>query len=286
MSRTALRLLGPGVTWKHPLVKAVARGLDPLDGIVRASRGLWHFPAYSKRVRSNGLRGQFGGRRFEQEGKTILELLRTHASLEPASSVLEIGCGCGRAAHALARFLAPGTYTGMDIERVSLNACMRSRLLQRCRFHFEWMDVHNREYNPTGAVPAASYRFPRGDASFDVIFLISVFTHMLPADVVNYVGEISRMLRRGGRCLLTTFLMDHGCEGRNLSFRFTDGPCSYEREELPETAVGYPSRFLLDAFRAHGVVLHRPALIGNWRIGPPVPSIGFGQDVLVLERSE
>jgi SAM-dependent methyltransferase len=279
------RLRLPGVSWKHPLVDLAAHALDPVDSLVRAARGAGHLPRYSVRIRSNGLRRQFGGGRFLREGRTIRELLIDLAGLAPTSDVLEIGCGCGRTAHALAGWLEPGRYTGVDVERVALAACERSAALGALGFHFAHMDVANREYNPGGATPAARYRFPWPDASFDVVFLISVFTHMLADDVTRYVEEICRLLRPGGRCLLSTFLLDHGRDGRTLSFPHELGPARLERADLPEIAVAYPAAFFLDAFRRHGAVPRVAPRLGTWRAGPPLPDLAFGQDVLVFERS-
>lgn len=278
------RLRLPGVSWRNPLVELAAHALDPLDSLVRTARRARHLPPYSVRIRSNGLRRQFGGGRFLRDGKKIRELLVELAGLTPAARVLEIGCGCGRTAHALAGWLERGHYVGVDIEPVALAACQHSRVLRAQDFRFELLDVANREYNPTGKVPAASMRFPLEDASFDLVFLISVFTHMLPADVSHYAAEICRLLRPGGRAFLSAFLLDHGRAGKTLTFAHELGPCRHERAELPEIAVAYPSAFFVEAFRPHGAELLGRARLGTWRAGPPRPDIAFGQDVLVFRR--
>jgi hypothetical protein len=45
--------------------------------------------------------------------------------------------------------------------------------------------VKSREYNPSGAVEAASYRFPFDAAAFDVVYAASLFTHLLPDELVR-----------------------------------------------------------------------------------------------------
>lgn len=52
---------------------------------------------------------------FARVGDRVVRSLRELAGLEPAESVLEIGCGYGRVAHALLRSGHAGPYTGMDI---------------------------------------------------------------------------------------------------------------------------------------------------------------------------
>ena len=55
---------------------------------------------------------------------------------------------------------------------------------------------------------ATQFTFPYKAKSFDVIFLFSVFTHMLPDEIEHYLKEISRMLKPGGICLTTLFLYE------------------------------------------------------------------------------
>ena len=63
-------------------------------------------------------------------------------------------------------------------------------------------------YNPTGHYLNSEYRLPFPDGDFGVVFLCSVFTHMLPDGVANYIREISRVLKRGGRCVSSFFLLN------------------------------------------------------------------------------
>jgi SAM-dependent methyltransferase len=71
--------------------------------------------------------------------------------------------------------------------------------------------VRSSHYNRGGQYDGATYRLPFQDADFDMVFLCSVFTHMLPGDVANYIREIGRVLRFGGRLVATLFLLNHDC---------------------------------------------------------------------------
>ena len=53
-----------------------------------------------------------------------------------------------------------------------------------------------------------AYRFAFPDASFDYIYLGSVFTHMPVEEVEQYVREIARLLAPGGTCIASFFLLD------------------------------------------------------------------------------
>ena len=136
------------------------------------------------------------------------EYLKDHTGLVPSSDVLEIGFGSGRTARVLWDYLTPdGSYSGIDIVKrmVDWHADNITPLRPNARFFHA--NVKNAVYSNAGVVPA-EYVFPFADCSFDVIFLVSVFTHMFPSDVANYLREINRMLRPGGFVLATCFLID------------------------------------------------------------------------------
>src|SRR3954454_3335822 len=54
----------------------------------------------------------------------------------------------------------------------------------------------------------SEYVFPYPNATFDFVFLTSVFTHMLPTDMEHYVSEIVRVLKPNGRSLCTFLLLN------------------------------------------------------------------------------
>lgn len=49
--------------------------------------------------------------------------------------------------------------------------------------------------------------YPSDSSTFDIILLKSVFTHIMPNKVDNYMKEISRMMKPSGKCLATLFLL-------------------------------------------------------------------------------
>lgn len=279
-------LLGiQGVAWQHPLVYAGLQAIRPVDHVLRRLYGTAALPSYPARVRSNGISMDLGARAFERNGIVIAETLQQYAGLIPESHVLEIGCGSGRTAHALAGYLQREPFVGMDIDQPSIEACQRNERLQACGFTFDWMDVQNDEYNPEGQCPASEYRFPYETATFDVIFLVSVFTHMLTPDVENYIREIGRMLTPGGHCLCTTFLIQPDYQRLGLTFQHSVGEAYVRNPEFPEVAVGYPLGFFEGAFAAAGMKATRPPLYGEWRgTVEPAPVTRFPQDMLVYRK--
>jgi SAM-dependent methyltransferase len=139
-----------------------------------------------------------------------LAYLTLLCDLRRDSSVLELGCGHGRTARGLLEYLRPpGRYTGLDVDRARIEDA-QWRLQQRFpNFQFVWADVQSTQYNPTGTGRAAAYVFPFADSTFDVVYAASLYTHLLPDEAQRYLQQTRRVLKPGGRCLISVFLLDH-----------------------------------------------------------------------------
>jgi SAM-dependent methyltransferase len=282
----SMRQVFKGVSWQNKYIRPFILALDTPDWVIRQAKGRDYLPRYSIRVRSDGVTGQLGGGRFDYFGGFTAQLLSDLVSLEPTAQVLEIGCGSGRTALALTKILEKGRYMGVDIDAPSIEACQNNKLLQDSGFAFQHIDVHNAMYNAQGQSSSTSYQFPFEEESVDVIFLISVFTHMLPKEVDHYIHEISRMLKPGGKCFLSTFIMDYGYEGKIVSFPYAHEHYRLHLETLPEKAVGYSKGFFEESFTAANMLFYNQAF-GNWRsFAIKEPITEFGQDVLVFEKEK
>jgi ubiquinone/menaquinone biosynthesis C-methylase UbiE len=146
---------------------------------------------------------------FDEIGKTFLRYFIELGDLKPGDTVLDVGCGFGRMALPLTGYLrAEGRYCGIDIVRAPIRWCQRHIATRHPNFCFEVADVYKKAYNPRGRYEASDYRLPYDSGSFDFVFLVSVFTHLLPPELRNYLAEVSRVLREDGRCLITYFLLN------------------------------------------------------------------------------
>jgi SAM-dependent methyltransferase len=148
-------------------------------------------------------------------------------------------------------------------------------------------DVYNKMYNPKGRYQAAEYHFPFSDGYFDFVFLTSVFTHMFPADVTNYLSEISRVLRSGGRCFATFFIMNG--ESRELislgastiTFPYAGkGYLAYDRD-VHEGAVAYEEPWVRQMHEKNGLRVPGPVYYGSWCGRKEFTSY---QDIVVSEK--
>jgi SAM-dependent methyltransferase len=122
---------------------------------------------------------------FNAQGDAQVAVLKRHG-LEDAMSVYDLGCGCGRTAQALQRAGWRGRYVGADIVEGLV-----AELKRKC-----------------DGFTAIVHRQPSiaaEDASLDMIFHWSVFTHISPEECFLYLEDSFRALKPGGK-LVFSFL--------------------------------------------------------------------------------
>jgi len=207
---------------------------------------------------------------FRVEGAHLLRLLVAVGGLRTTDRVLDIGCGCGRVAVPLMRYLTTGDYDGFDVGREAIEWCRREIAARDPRFRFRFADVANGAYNTAGATAAAAYRFPYDDDAFDFVFLTSVFTHMLPAALDRYLGEIARVLAPGGRVCATFFLSTEealrAMEAGGAVHQFSVVREGYRASHatVMEAAVAYDEAAVRARYARHGLRIVEPIHFGTW----------------------
>jgi SAM-dependent methyltransferase len=225
---------------------------------------------------------------WRRSGEGVKTQLVDLAGLTPDSRVLDVGSGNGRVAMALTGLLrSPGSYDGIEIVKPGVIWCRAAITARWPNFRFHHADIANRAYNPRGKTPAADYRFPFTDRTFDVVVLASVFTHLLPNDAGNYLAEIGRVLRDDGRCLSSWFIYDPetvSLADCRLSFPVVRDGYALGNAEVPELAVAYTDS---EFERLHAAAALKVDAMwhGNWkeRAWPGAAEEGL-QDLVVSRR--
>jgi len=238
----------------------------------------------AKLLPPKGLQRYVGGA-YKEVGAEFFGYLTGLCGLQPGDSVLDVGCGSGRMALPLTDYLSgEGRYAGFDISEKAIAWCTENISQSHPNFAFEVADIQNSFYNPKGKYKSSEFPFPYPDASFDVVFLTSVFTHMFPPDVKHYLHEIARVLKPGGRCLTTFFLIN---EESSALTKARKGTLNFEHEgpgyrttdkKRPEAAIAYPEAFARDLHAECGLALQEPIRYGSWCGRPQYLSF---QDILI-----
>jgi len=124
------------------------------------------------------------GGEFEAFGILERQLLIQHG-LGPDAYLIDVGCGSGRLATALNGYLQ-GRYLGLDVVPDLLDYARA--LVARPEWRFELIE---------------GFRIPEQDGQADMVCFFSVFTHLLHEHSYLYLQEAKRVLKRGGKVVLS-----------------------------------------------------------------------------------
>ena len=213
---------------------------------------------------------RYGGGNIQALGLETFRLLLDKCGLGRDAKVLEIGSGIGRNALPLTAFLAAdGSYDGFDVMKIGIDYCTDHVTSRFGNFHFTWIDLQSSFYNEAGAQNAWEFAFPYADASFDVVFSASVYTHLQPAIVKRYLSETARVLKPG-RCALNTFFLlndearERVAQGASyIKFKHQMDGYLTTRRDIPEEAIAIPEETIASFHTECG--LSRPTIsYGSW----------------------
>ena len=117
----------------------------------------------------------------------VLELheLFARRSADSLQAVLDFGCGCGRVLRWFQTALPGAVLHGTDLRRAAIDWC---------RDHLRGEFVANELQPP----------LPFADGSFDLVYALSVFSHLNRDQCVAWMRELARVTRPGGTILITT----------------------------------------------------------------------------------
>lgn len=121
----------------------------------------------------------------------------------PETRVLDFGCGFGRIIRFFMKDVAPGNLIGTDVYPEFVHTCNNT---------FQGVQFDQNEPLPPLAYP---------DASFDIIYAYSVFSHLSESAHLDWLKEFQRILKPNGMVFITLrqkeFLVNHqrlrGMEG-------------------------------------------------------------------------
>jgi len=187
------------------------------------------------------------------------------------STILDIGCGCGRYAQNLRDFQHQnhkfrGRYIGIDIDEEMLKWCHET--FDAERFTFMSSTHSSKSYNVTSDNDEY-YEIDLPDQSVDFVYSTSLFTHLLEEQLIDYVAESYRVLKPGRAMYMSVFSLDHPppTYGSRHTFSHSVGNAHVESLRQPEAAVAYREEFLVEISKKAGFT--QASVIqsdGNWQI--------------------
>jgi len=265
------RLSAAAIEAARGLRTAAFRAVSPLEGLWRTRRG--HAPLPPLWLRRHA--GPVGA--FESAAADCRAQLLAWNALAREGRVVDLGCGPGAMALALAGDLAPGArYAGIDVHAPSFAWCRR-RFAGDARFRFDLSEVVS-AYG-RGGVALTDYRLPIDDGWADLVLAKSLFTHLARPEAERHLSEIARILASEGRALVTAFLFG---ENEVPAFPFGDTRFRWRVRSRPAAATAYSRRAWEE-------------MIGNAGLRIEEEAAGFypgnagtitGQDVQLLRRAD
>jgi SAM-dependent methyltransferase len=208
--------------------------------------------------------------------------------------MLDIGCGVGRMYLAAKPYIqADDTFVGIDISEKSIDTCKKFYADERLSF------VHTAGSNAYYADnDIKNAKWPIESASKNLITALSVWTHLKESDFRLYLNEVGRVLRPGGRAIVSFFVLDALYKPEHktaATSRFYPQPedtwifdeSAYESPdwmfpswaEVPEVAIAVREAAFHEALDCAGlkIVSFYP---GQWKDQPGL----FFQDIAVLTK--
>lgn len=131
---------------------------------------------------------------FVSQGDGHVAVLRYHGLVDDMA-IYDLGCGCGRTAQSLYRQGWQGRYTGADVVPELL-----VELSRQCPGYETRLNL-----TPTIVAP---------DASLDIVFHWSVFTHLYPGESYLYTADAFRALKPGGKMIFSFLELEEAAHDR------------------------------------------------------------------------
>lgn len=241
----------------QPWFKIASRAFDVLPAMMfRELRGL---PPNYMRIRIGAGNRLFSNQIMYLNGaKNFWYYMFAHGVVDTTSTVVDIGCGCGRYAHHMRDYVFKdetfsGRYIGIDIDQEMLEWCRTHFDAERFAFHHS---THQSKTYSNDSPGEKYYRVPMDDNSVDLVFSTSLYTHLLEDEIDNYTREAARILRPGGHMGMYVFSMDNPPPsfGSRHTFKHRMGAAYVESLACPEAAVAYDEAWLIESCRRAGFV--------------------------------
>lgn len=227
----------------------------PPPEFIGLTSGIYDVPGLYKGFIESGAR----------DAEAIRDIVRTNGpGVRRLGALLDFGCGCGRVVRHWAK-LPETRVQGCDFNPYMIDWCRKA--------------LPFAGFTLNGVAPPLEY----ADEAFDLVYAVSVFTHLPEPLQLPWLRELARVVRPGGRLLLSLngVQQAEALLDREQRERFDAGDLAViwaDRAGTNACTVFHPGPYRRDTFApAAGleVLAERPDAICN-----------AGQDLLLLRRPE
>lgn len=180
--------------------------------------------------------------------------------IESMEAILDFGCGCGRIARNWAGLDGPELY-GCDYN---------ARLVDWCSRNLAFLEARTNDLEPPAPYP---------DERFDLVYAISILTHLTEPVARRWMGDWRRILKPGGLLLFST----HGDELRDKLG--TEQRRRYDAGEIVVVSARVEGTNACSAHHPYRYVSER--LLDGFELASHVPGAelpDLRQDVYVARR--
>lgn len=143
---------------------------------------------------------------YEKTGSTLIKLASDRVGFSDLSNkdVLDIGCGV-RFTQAIINCNIPiKSYTGIDVYEPAINYLTNN--VNDSRFSYHHWNVHHGIHNKSGKKLTRKTNLPVSQKKYDLIWLFSVFTHLIPSDAENLLYILRRHIKDDGFIFFSAFI--------------------------------------------------------------------------------
>lgn len=253
-------------------------------------------------LRIPDMRYRKGGKFSYSEWSHVIGIIQTifYHQLPSGKEIdlLDAGCGTGLIGIAAEPYVGKsGSYLGLDVIQKDIIFC-RQNFNDLKNYNFKHIDVANPTYAKNQSQEFKLW--PVESESKDLVTALSVWTHLKEEDAVFYFKEISRVLRKNGKAMISFFILDDSYEkslplrskqkGRyhnSLQSKWIFENSAYGSNmwftpkwvKFPEDAIGVNEEGLDLLLRESGLNL-KHYYKGNWKEQNGV----YFQDILIFEK--
>ncbi len=229
-------------------------------------------------------------------GQSNIDVMDNMLEIVPGMKVLDFGCGCGRVAlPILERIGDAGRLVGVDIIPELIQFCQDEIKALHPNSDFYQLNAKNSHYkkwtkDQLAGINQIDELSEIPESGFDLIFAFSVFTHLGIADSKKYLEQLSKLLGRNGKLVISALFINEssrrGVRNNTASVPFSPRKIEKRRDVYFCTVrdklggVGYREESFIEMAAGAGLEPSR-IYYGEWpgRVGRLC-----GHDVIVLER--